>query len=547
VCAQTMRVTDLPFARIPRQSPLFLNYVTNASEALQFYQRRRPTFESLGSITEARLKASVPRDEVASILSRQNSIYGSSDRTRRAIEDLRQPDSVAVLTGQQVGLFTGPVYTIYKAITAIRLAAELRSRNIKAVPVFWMESEDHDLEEVTHVRALGSEAVDFRRILFPDASESAQSVGCIELPASIEEAIDLYEDQIAPSPWGEMIASQIRSTYSPGTTLCQAFARTMAQLFSEHGLILFDPQDQASKELLAPVFRKTILEADGISDTLGRRNSKLVSSGFHTQVTLSENSTLLFLKSGEERRALTRAGSGFELKNSDITPTVEELLRISETEPERLSPNVLLRPVVQDSLFPTVAYVGGPAEIAYFAQAEVLYTRFGVPMPVIWPRSSFTLVGPEAGETMKEYNIDLERIFEGRASVLQKIVESSDKTNESTILADLQQDLERGFDELRGDFSAVDGSLVSAMETARRKVRHNLESLRAKFIKHEAERNGELLRRVDLLLDSCFPDMNLQEREVGVHALLARHGPSLLDTLYPLVSLDEFAHRAVFY
>lgn len=536
----------VPFARIPNQSNLFLSYLELSPEALSFYQRP-PTLAALTELAGAYLTdVAFPRTEITAILKRQNERFRSDVRSLQYIEDLVRPDCFAVLTGQQVGLFTGPLYTIYKAFTAIRIAEELRARGTRAVPVFWLDTDDHDLAEVTHCSVLGADSLlrvmDYRQLLFGDLPESTRPVGSIEFPQTIRQAIEDYLAPLHDTEWRNSMRSRMESAYSIGSNLADAFGQLMAQLFAGYGLVLFDPRDADAKQLASSVFQEALKGAEEIHSRLSVRTRELEAAKFHSQVSILEGSTALFLHEQGERKALVREDSSFVLKGTEHRYGLNQLLQVAASSPERFSPNVLLRPVVQDTMFPTVCYVGGPGEIAYFAQAEALYRWFGRPMPVIWPRVSFTLLDSEVASAMARHGLALEDCFKGKEHILENLLKASDNARGSATLAGMQQDLAQGFDELRPAMTAAEASLGPALDTVKRKVFHHLEGLRAKCIQLEARQNGELLKRTEMLANTCYPNGNLQERELGICQFLSRYGPKILDTINSSIRIDSFVH-----
>jgi bacillithiol biosynthesis cysteine-adding enzyme BshC len=317
-------------------------------------------------------------------------------------------------------------------------------------------------------------------------------------------------------------------------------------LFGNTGLVMFNPQDPEAKRLLRPLFRRCVENNSEICRALLERNRALEESGFAPQVSLPDSSTLLFLTENNQRRALTRHDDQYGLKNSGHRFTEADLLQMVDSSPEVLSPNVLLRPLAQDHLFPTVAYVAGPAEVAYFAQAETLYRIYERPMPVIWPRAGFTLVEPEIAVDMDRYTIRLEDLFQGRQHLVEKAVQATDHAKAMSILNTLEQELGRNLDELRPALSALDPSLDHASETTKRKVLHHVEPIRGRFARIEAGQNNQLLRTIDRILNSCYPNRNLQEREFSVHPFLARHGLDLLGAIHDLLKPEDFTHHVVY-
>jgi bacillithiol synthase len=538
----------LPFRSMPHQSNLFLSYLDLSPQALAFYQHAA-RIDEIERVAHDALGWRQPhRGQVASILQRQNLQYGADATVLARIEDFRDPGCVAVLTGQQVGLFTGPLYTIYKAFSAIRIAEQLRGLGIKAVPIFWMDTEDHDLAEVTRRTALAKDfspiRFDSRQMLFGNAMESMPSVGCIRFPESIERLIQesmLWDG----SKQANATLQELASAYKAGTSFSEAFGRLMTRLFRGHGLILFDPMDVEAKKLLIPVYRRAAERADPINGALLGRNAALESAGFHAQVNIAENATILFYQDGGSRRPIIRSGGDFTAKGCGKSFNRNELLAQIENSPEQFSPNVMLRPIVQDSLFPTAVYVAGPAEIAYFAQIEALYKIFELPMPVIWPRCSFTLIESEIAAKFAQFNLDLVDCFRGKDQMFEKAMDSITHSKAGTILNQLKEDVDGSFKVLYPRVSEADSSLGPAMETAKRKIFHQLHGLKIKFAQLDALQGRTIHRDLDAILNYCYPNRNFQERELCIVDFLARQGPGLMDTIFASCKIESFAHGII--
>jgi bacillithiol synthase len=542
------KAADIPFRQIPRQSALFLKYLDLSPNALRFY-RSAPTMNGLEETARSTIAAwKFPRKEIASILRRQSEAFGTDPATLTSISELEAADTVTVLTGQQVGLFGGPLYTVYKAITAINLAADLRARGIRAVPIFWMDTEDHDLAEVTHctIRSgSGMKTVDYRNTLFGEFTPAAVPVGSVIFPESIQQALEDYIRYLPDSKWKPEVRSRLESAYKPGSSFGNSFASLMSRIFAGSGLIFFDPQDPNAKRLSSRVFQRALREADTIYSALIQRKQELESSGFHAQVNVLENSTVLFFSSDGRRRALERRPSGFIPKGGDRLFSFQEMLESANLFPEKFSPNVLLRPLVQDHLFPTVAYAGGSSEVAYFAQIEVLYNLFGRPMPVIWPRNSFTLLEDEVGAEMDRFGISVWNCFDGKQSVTESAIRNSGFSKATNRVVELQDRLDQVLTEVRPGLESVEPPLGQALETARRKITHNLQFLKSRLVHFEAAQNSTLPGAIDLIMNNCFPNQNLQEREFGVHQFLACHGLSLLDVIRSASEVANFSHRVL--
>jgi bacillithiol biosynthesis cysteine-adding enzyme BshC len=542
-------IQDIPYRNLPNQPELFLQYLEQSPQALRFF-RYAPTIENLGADLRTRiLRRQFARSEITAILRRQNIGCECDPETLKHIDDLEHPDCVAILTGQQVGIFSGPLYTIYKALTAIHLSYELRNRGIPAVPVFWMETEDHDLAEVTHQTVLtpddSAQTINYRDILFGNDHASIRPVGSIQFPDSIREVVRSFVDCLPESEWKPEIRSLLDSTYFPGSTFTQSFARLLHKILHGTGLILFDPRDPQTKPLIAHLFQWAIERSADIHASLVGRNRELESAGFHSQVHISENSTVLFHIERGERHALERRDAGFGLKNRDRKFGLRELMDCAGEHPEKFSPNVLLRPLVQDTLFPTLAYVGGPAELAYFAQIEAVYALRELPMPVIWPRESFTLLEAGIRKAMHRLGIDIQDCFEGIQSLKEKALRNAGSGSAGSGLRELKKILGEKFSEIRPEAGILDPSLPQALDTAQRKILYNIERLKSRVLHIEGSRNSPVLEAAGLLMNQCLPNRNLQERELSIHHFLSLHGPDVLDAIRSGIGTTGFFHHVL--
>ena len=540
-------VQDIPFRSIPHQSELFLNYLDLAPDALRFYHHPPKLEDMVYSARNLHLDGTFPRKEMASILRRQNENYGGDSATVCRINELEEPDSVAILTGQQVGLFTGPLYTIYKALTTLHICEELRQRGIHAVPLFWMDTEDHDLSEVTLNTVweppCSVRTINYQMSLFKEMPLC--SVGSLQLPETMRQVTIDYLNHLPDATHKQEVVSLLQSTYTPGATFTLSFARLMVQLFRGSGLVFFDPQDIQVKQLSSMIFQKALHDTDAFHSALMQRNHELNDAGFSPQVTIAKNATVLFFHGDGKRRILEKRPSGFTPRNTDHTFTLEEMLDCARRTPELFSPNVLLRPLVQDHLFPTAVYVGGPSEVAYFAQIEVLYTLFNRPMPVVWLRNSFTLLEPEVADVMDCSGIEVRDCFAGKQHIETKTIRNSRFSETVAHLGELYDRLDRILTEIHLEAKAVEPSLEKALDTARRKIVHNVQHLKSQVIRFGNKQNSSAVNTADLLSNYCFPNKNLQERELGLPHFLARYGNSVLDTIREGMNIGTFAHRVI--
>jgi len=540
---------DIPFSFIPNQSALFLKYLNWDAEALRFYSYAA-TLDSLEKSAGEIASRPFPRNEIAAILRRQNESFGADGAVFRSIDAMKKNDSVAIVTGQQTGLFIGPLYTIYKALTAIHLAAELRRRGVNAVPVFWMEADDHDFPEATRRAVLDgagyAQTIDFGSKLFPESEIAMRSVGALRFNENIHNVTKEYLGSLPDSGWKAGVAKMLEAAYAPGRSFAEAFAILTHRLLPETGLILFNPGDAEAKRLASPVFSRAISEAEQIQSALVRRNEDLSAAGFHAQARVLSDSTVLFLSIDGKRQALESRGDGnFQLKNSGEKFDRARIMELAAQTPEIFSPNVLLRPIVQDYLFPTIAYAGGAAEIAYFAQIEILYSIFGRPMPVIWPRNGFTLIEPEIAEAMDKTGVKFTDIFLEKPELEEKVLRRSSSSQTIEKLDRLYEKLDAGLTEIRPDAGKIEARLDGMTDAARRKILHNVSYLKSRAVRYETARNEAIVRDVDAIMNNLRPEGALQERALTVFHFLAKHGPDVLKSIHAATNVENFSHRLI--
>src|ERR1700738_3456178 len=387
--------------KLPPQSKLFLEYLNNFSKVKTFYAHE----PKMSSVTAAARELDFPKERrstVAASLRVQNSAFGAGPAVFENLDRLEK-GAVAIVSGQQVGLFSGPAYSFYKALTAIQVAKEMTRAGIEAVPVFWMATEDHDVDEVRHVSWFQDGQLKRFEISPPAEQDAGRPVEKILLGAQIEEQVHEAAELLVKQ--GSVLLAQfLKESYNRGETYGSAFAKLFARLFSQQGLILLDPLDPALHRVAAPVYRQAIEHRDVLNEKLLRRGKELEAAGFSAQVKVTAKSTLLFYMGCEcgdkaqpdgVRKPIATAGNG-KFQAGEKQWNTAEVLKAVENAPEDFSPSALLRAVVQDYLLPTVAYIGGPAEIAYFAKSEVVYKQVLGRMPVILPRPDFTLVDIKA-------------------------------------------------------------------------------------------------------------------------------------------------------
>ncbi len=471
---------------------------------------------------------------VAELLEEQNRRLGASEATLKNIDRLRE-GARAVVTGQQVTLFGGPLYSLLKAATAVKLAAEASGSGVPHVPIFWLATEDHDFAEVNAVSFPQAHGV--TTLHLSDAPEGARPVGGwvpgAEKGGGLQAAIEQAAAELGES-WALDV---LKESYAAGATLADAFGKLYLKLFAEYGLIVVDASSRAWHALAAPVLGSAIEKSDALHTALVARSEQLEAAGFHAQVLVGAKSSLLFLlDEAGHRVALRREGEIFIASGEQWTKA--QLLELLREAPERLSPNALLRPVVQDYLLPTAAYVGGPAEIAYFAQSQVAYEQLlGRTTPIL-PRLSATLVERPVARLLERYELSVPDVWHSadelglRLGARKMPVESKQK------LAAAGNTLDRELTALLEQAAAVDAGLAHSAEIAANKMRYQMNRLRRLMARFSLEREEGLKGHAEMLTTHLYPQGGLQERLLASLYFVAKEGPGLVERL-----VDEAADR----
>jgi bacillithiol biosynthesis cysteine-adding enzyme BshC len=544
-----LRVETLPFERIPQQTRLFLDYLRDPVALRRFYPSAVRFHHELAARGAEVLAAHrTDRRELCDALEAMNRSWGASDETLANIAHLRQSDCLAVVSGQQAGLFTGPLYTIYKALSAVKLAGCLTQRGTPAVPVFWIATEDHDFPEVATAEFIGCDCRLASVSVQSEMHAEGSPVGSVRLDASINETTKRLLDVLPTTEFIPEVEKLLRETWTEGRGYGEAFARMMTWLTGRYGLILLDPLDAKLKQLAAPLYAEAVERAPEIATALVTRSRELEEAGYHAQVATSENAFPLFLHTADgARHAVTRAAdASYKVKDSREEFTAEGLMELARNEPQRFSPNVTLRAVVQDYLLPTVAYFGGAAEIAYFAQTAEVYRILNRPATPILPRASMTIVERRTWRTLERYGLGLPDLFDGLDALLARVVEEHLGSETAQTFNRTEESINRDLDALQEELRNIDPTLSEALETGRRKINYQLEGLRTRFHRAQMSRDRAAHRQLERAFAALYPHKTLQERHINITSLLARHGPYITNWIYDAINLGSSDHQIVY-
>lgn len=523
-----------PIAVAPGLSRLFLDFCTGAPAARPFYGSAAD-----GSAWQSRPSLPAHRPEIVEILASQNPNSPAIDALRAG--------AGTVVTGQQVGLFGGPLFTPFKAATALARARQAEAAGLPHVAIFWLAGEDHDFAEIDHVTFPARR--ELRTLTYDHAPAAPVPVGGVVLDESIEPLLEQAGELLGYSDALEAL----NNAYRPGRTFTQAFADFYSRAFAAQNLLVLDPGSRAAHRLGAPVLRAALERADELHAALAARDRALVEAGYHAQVAVAGQSSLLFLidaRSGA-RMSLKRTPpsaaepNGLWQAGRDRYSTAD-LTGILDSEPERISPSALLRPVFQDFLLSTSLTIGGPAEIAYFAQSAVLYEAILGSMTPVQPRFSATLIEPETAELLARHELSLERVFaESEDSLAQLLAARAIPIEGKRRLASAGNALDAELTELVGWTEAMDEGLGRSARTAASKMRYQMNRLRRMAANFQMRKEASLRRHAEAITQALFPGGQLQERVHGAAWYFARHGFELAETLVEHASASCPSHTAL--
>ena len=526
----------ISFGSIPHTTRIFSDFLSYSHEIPRFF----PIQPDAAHI--AALAKSMPRDlarqaRVADALEKQNRAWGASEATLRNIQRLRD-GAFAVVTGQQVGLFGGPLMSLFKAASVLALATEVQALGVDCVPVFWMASEDHDLNEVKQSLLLTH---DFQ--LAPFTAKTSGAEGAPVAHIRFAEGTNAIVAEAAKLLGESLATDYLRECYIEGETLSGAFARLNTRIFAKHGLILLDPSDIELHRIAAPLFADALHRSAELDQAVLERNKELRDHGYHEQVKVTQQSTALFALVDGARVPVHRGNGGFTVGGQRFSG--EELERRVAAAPEDFSANVLLRPVLQDYWLPTLAYIGGPAEIAYFAQAAVVYEKLLGRVTPILPRMSATLIEPRIERLLEKYQVELPELFHGECQLRDCIAARALPSDLKQNFEQARQAVEASVGRVSESLQKLDPTLVEAAARAASKMLYQVERLEKRAAQAQLRRDEVLSRHAAQIENALYPHKSLQEREIAGLYFFAQHGSALIDRLVELAQARCPEHKVL--
>jgi bacillithiol biosynthesis cysteine-adding enzyme BshC len=543
---QWINYTDFPRSE-GGFSQLYRDYINDFHKVEHYFETDFHSLDTLGKYAHRLTQRIRHRSILVEVLLEQNQQFGIGEAAINNIYSLADDNTFAIVTGQQVGMLTGPMYTIYKTITTIKLAKHLATiyPDYKFVPIFWLEGEDHDFEEVNKINVLNSDNTPTCVEYLPNGkpvTKNLGAVGEIGLDDYINMYFDTLEKTLGNSEYRQPLIELLKSAYFAGTNINQSFALLMNKLFEGEGLVFISSNDKRLKQLLSPLFLKELSEFPRVSQLIIEQSAEL-EDNYHAQIKTKALNLFHLSKGG--RYFIEPREDGFSLKGSKQHFTKDELLEIATNNPELLSPNVALRPICQDTILPTLVYVAGPAEIAYFAQLKKVYRHFDLTMPMIYPRASITLVEEKLERMMDKYQLELIEFFEGSDKINRRVIDNISEIKIDDMFAEINVRIADLTNEMRFGLNYIDSTLLGALENTRLKIEQQFSTLKEKVIEAQKRKHETGLRQIAKVVNSILPNKNYQERELNIIHFMNKHGLDFAHSLQSVIEIDQFKHQII--
>lgn len=535
------------YSDIAGHQNLFLDYVYEFENVEDFYLKNFRDFSNYTDIFQSlTYKPKGIRAELVSILKEQYSHEKTSHLTENNINLLNNSNTIAIVTGQQLGICGGPLYTLYKIITAIKLCSSLKSKfeGYNFVPVFWLEADDHDFNEINNFTIIDTNN-QLKKFIYNDHIEediNRGSVGNLNFNDEITNVILDFISSIKETDYTKGIHNLLKKSYKENNNIKLAFRELLKDMFDEYGLVIFDPQQKKVKELLIDIFLNEIENYRDYTSIAVQRSADLEEL-YHAQVKVKPIN--LFFSDSTGRHLIEPDENLFKLKNKKRKFTKEELIELIKSTPESFSPNVILRPICQDFLLPTGVYIAGPGEINYFAQVIPFYEIYNVVQPILYPRASVTILEKHISTLISKYDLNINNFFNVDNKLLQNIINSISEFNIQEIFAKTADEINQSMSQLNSPVASIDKTLLDLIEKSKEKFEQQLMYINQKVNKAQEQKHEVILRQLEKVKNSIFPNNSLQERTINYFYFSNKYGMNFYKWLINEIAIDKFEHQII--
>lgn len=536
----------IKFSEIPGNPELFTNYVENFERVKEFFISNFRDESFLIKNLENFNKSIEHREKLVSILRKQYSNESISEKTKSNIDAFLSENTFAVVTGQQLGILTGPLYTIYKIITTIKLSEQLNEKypELNFIPVFWLEGDDHDFDEVNWIKILDNEN-SLTKIIYDDGLDKETNrgpIGNYQFDLTIDNFIEKISVALRETEFKSDLINLIKKFYFAGATFKSAFVGLIKEFFDQKGLIVFDPQDIEVKNWLKDIFKKDIESYRFISEELILRSARLEEK-YHAQVKIKPIN--LFYIEDNGRYLIEPSLNDFRLKGKRKKFTLEQLIAEIDSNPEKFSPNVILRPICQDFIFPTTYYVAGPSEICYHPQIYPYYAIHNLTPPILFPRASATVIEEKVQRIMDKYNLKLLDFFTDIEALAINITDKNSEIVVNELFDKIISELHKPFEELKEYLIKIDPTLEDVVKNAENKTNQALEVVKEKALNAQRKKNEIIFRQIYKTSNILYPDENLQEREINFIYFANKYSLNFIEYVFNKLDIKLFEHQII--
>lgn len=528
-----MHCTQHSFNSLPFTS-LFKNYIQQQDDILQFFSCNPLSDHELhNKINSFDFKGD--RSITVKLLSEYNQQFDAPPQTLNNIEKLADNNTLAVVTGQQLTLYGGPLFTIYKILTTINLSLEWEKKyNRKIIPVFWLADEDHDVEEISKIGIPQTDELE--ELLFKTSSDNNLIAADVILNSSFDEFRSQVKNALTETDFTPDLWKILNSCYAEGERVDRAFGKFILNLFGKYGLVLAGSRDVNIKRHLKDPLMRSVKEREKIEKSLRNSTKKLEENGYHRQVYI-QKSNLFYIDPAGERIRIEYVNKRWKTDEGKKSWNNTRLLEEIDQNAENFSPNVFLRPLLQDCLLPTLTYVAGPGEIAYYAQMKDLYSIFGLEMPVISPRYSATIIESGIDRIMDKLPFSIEEYNNRIEDLESEYIKSTEQFDLEKLFKEWKEDIKSITNKHQQEIGRIDPTLEGSVGKAEAVFFTELDKLKGKSYRSLKEQEKIQLNRIHKIKNSLFPNGNLQEREISLIYIMNKYGLNIWDQM--LVKMQD--------
>lgn len=455
-----------------------------------------------------------------------------------AIAALGMPDTLAVTTGQQPALFTGPLYTIYKALSAAAVARILEQRwHRRVVPVFWLAGDDHDFAEANHASWLNADGALVTAVLRERPADAPLLPMYREpLGAEVEAVLARLETDLPEAEFKSATVDWLRRHFRPQATMAGAFGTALAELLAPFGIVCLDSTHPSIKRAAAPLMIQALIDAEALEAALDARSADLMGQGTDPGVAAADGATLVMVEGKQGRDRLVRAGTEYVTRRSRERWSLVELKALAEREPERLSPNVLLRPVIESAILPTVAYLAGPGELRYLPLSAPVYQQLGIAPQLPTPRWSGLMVEHRIERVLEKFGATLEDLLKPGHALESRVVRSQVPEEVASALERIRAEVTAGYARLAVAARDIDPTIEKPIQNLSNQALRGTEDAEKKLVQHLKKRADTELTQIQRARTALQPGGKPQERVLTAATFLARYGPTLLEEVQQAIA-----------